>query len=218
MSCARVSKSPESYVSRSNPNISYTTASWSSSTDITYWAKTGSVNEGLWGLHASNCSKDNMHMSFTKLNWDGNRSCRAVRRIYMLSVIFYEMDENEQIRTLPKLNALVMFLLKPSHLNCPAKWLKLDNLLSWSDQIGDSVSRTGQEMFCSLHIFHLLLWSASFCLTCSGCSVIWSSAEVLVLKKKSLIAHNRGARLLLYCSFHANVSKMHKSRLTVEAK
>lgn len=52
------------------------------------------------------------------------------------------------------------------------------------------------------------------------CPVIWSSAAEKNQRKKIEITQNRAARLLLYCSFPANVCEMHKqlSWLTVEAK
>ena len=104
--------------------------------------------------------------------------------------------------------------------------VKLDNLLSWSDQIDHIVSKMGRgtaiSRKCSAYVPSSVMSDVVRSLVLSHleyCPVIWSSAAQKHIKKLQ-IAQNRAARLVLNCSFRTNVDKMHKqlSWLTVEVK
>ncbi len=104
--------------------------------------------------------------------------------------------------------------------------VKLDSLLSWSDQIDHIVSMMGKGIAmsrkCSGYVPPSVMNDVVRSLVLSHleyCPVIWSSAAQKHLKKLQ-IAQNRAATLVLCCSFRANVSEMHNqlSWLTVEAK
>ncbi len=104
--------------------------------------------------------------------------------------------------------------------------VKLDSLLSWSDQIDHIISMIGKAIAmskkCSAYVPPSVMNDIVRSLVLSHpefCPVVWSSAAHVHLKKLQ-IAQNRAARLVLRCSFRANVSEMHNqlSWLTVEAK
>ena len=104
--------------------------------------------------------------------------------------------------------------------------VKLDSLLSWSDQIDHIVSMMGKGIAmsrkCSGYVPSFVMNVVVRSLVLSHleyCPVIWSSAAQKHLNKLQ-IAQNRAARLVLRCSFRASVCEMHNrlSWLTVEAK
>ena len=104
--------------------------------------------------------------------------------------------------------------------------VKLDNLLSWSDQIDHIVSKMGRGIAisrkCSAYVSSSVMNDVVRSLVLSHldyCPVIWSSAAEKHLKKLQ-IAQNRAARLVLNCSFRTNVGWMHRqlSWLTVDMK
>ena len=104
--------------------------------------------------------------------------------------------------------------------------VKLDNLLSWSDQIDHVVLKMGRGIAisrkCSAYVPSSVMSDVVRSLVLSHleyCTVVWSSAAEKDIKKLQ-IAQNRAARLVLNCSFRTNVGVMHKqlSWLTVEVK
>lgn len=95
--------------------------------------------------------------------------------------------------------------------------VKLDNQLSWADQINHIVSKMGRGIAlsrkCSSYCPPSVMKRVVQSLVLSHldyCTVIWSSATKEHLKKLQ-IAQNRAARLALGCSLRTSVDKMHTS-------
>lgn len=93
--------------------------------------------------------------------------------------------------------------------------VKLDNQLSWTDQINHIVSRMGRGIalsrkrvpFCPPSVMRTVVQSLVLS-HLEYCSVIWSSATQEHLKKLQL-AQNRAERVVLGCSYRTSVNEMH---------
>ena len=103
--------------------------------------------------------------------------------------------------------------------------VKLDNLLSWSYQIDDIVTKMGKGITnarkCIAYVPSNSMADDVRSIVLSHleyCPVVWSSAA-RKHRLKLQVAQNRAARLTLNCSFRTNVMEMHRelSCLTVEA-
>ena len=93
--------------------------------------------------------------------------------------------------------------------------VRLDHLLSWSDQIDHIVSKMGRGIAmsrkCSVYCPTATLKNVVQSLVLSHlyyCPVVWTSAAQ-THRRKLQIAQNRAARVALHCSFRASVREMH---------
>lgn len=104
--------------------------------------------------------------------------------------------------------------------------IRLDQSLSWSDQINHIVSMMGRGIamakkcsaFCPTPVLKTVVQSIVLS-HLHYCPIVWSNATQAQLKNLQ-IAQNRAARLVLHCPFHTNVLEMHRklSWLMVDTK